>query len=323
MEDSSLVVRRATYVETYRFLVVVGDQSSAESPVLEGLTRQPRLRENGLSSIKELNPVENAMGIGDVGDTGKKPFSEDIRIEVYGPNQEHFSVTDLPNISRRTTAGVSTKVDKSTVNCMARGYMETQYPPFPQQYTPSKDKKGIDSLRPRLQERTAYHIRQEFSKGHKKIKSEMRQTMKEARKAIESLGANADTSGAEPLLDQSCPFVATHRLARCIGVFGSPLRRLLAEKIFARTMAIAGHVSCFDIDYRNIHNRDKSEENRIDKAPSVEGSGPRAPGGINVRVIKDHPDIADLLYEEYLCALVAYLRNACVAEKGSYGVPRV
>nr|KMM66617.1 hypothetical protein CPAG_02955 [Coccidioides posadasii RMSCC 3488] len=34
-------------------------------------------------------------------------------------------------------AGVSTKVDKSTVNCMARGYMETQYPPFPQQYTPS------------------------------------------------------------------------------------------------------------------------------------------------------------------------------------------
>ncbi|KMU82185.1 hypothetical protein CIHG_10579 [Coccidioides immitis H538.4] len=109
MEDSSLVVRRATYVETYRFLVVVGDQSSAESPVLEGLTRQPRLRENGLSSIKELNPVENAMGIGDVGDTGKKPFSEDIRIEVYGPNQEHFSVTDLPNISRRTTAGVSTK----------------------------------------------------------------------------------------------------------------------------------------------------------------------------------------------------------------------
>ncbi|KMU74585.1 hypothetical protein CISG_04292 [Coccidioides immitis RMSCC 3703] len=80
-------------------------------------------------------------------------------------------------------------------------------------------------------------------------------------------------------------------------------------------MAIAGHVSCFDIDYRNIHNRDKSEENRIDKAPSVEGSGPRAPGGINVRVIKDHPDIADLLYEEYLCALVAYLRNACVAEK--------
>ncbi|EFW13655.1 hypothetical protein CPSG_09694 [Coccidioides posadasii str. Silveira] len=108
-----------------------------------------------------------------------------------------------------------------------------------------------------------------------------------------------------------------------IGVFGSPLRRLLAEKIFARTMAIAGHVSCFDIDYRNIHSRDKSEENRIDKAPSVEGSGPRAPGEISVRVIKDHPDIADLLYEKYLCALVAYLRNACVAEKGSYGVPRV
>lgn len=55
----------------------------------------------------------------------KRTFSADVlRLEVSGPNQEHFSIIDVPGIFKRTTHGVTTKEDRSMVDLMVRGYME-------------------------------------------------------------------------------------------------------------------------------------------------------------------------------------------------------
>jgi hypothetical protein len=43
---------------------------------------------------------------------------------MYGPDQEHFSVVDVPGIFRKTTEGITTRADKETVEAMVRRYME-------------------------------------------------------------------------------------------------------------------------------------------------------------------------------------------------------
>lgn len=66
------------------------------------------------------------MGLGEQQNAaGKATFSEDVlRLEVSGPDQEHFSVVDVPGIFRKTTEGVTTKTDMRMVETMVRGYME-------------------------------------------------------------------------------------------------------------------------------------------------------------------------------------------------------
>lgn len=56
---------------------------------------------------------------------GKGTFSDDVlRLEITGPEQEHYSVVDVPGIFRKTTEGVTTKSDREMVNAMVRRYME-------------------------------------------------------------------------------------------------------------------------------------------------------------------------------------------------------
>ncbi len=66
------------------------------------------------------------MGLGEQQNAGgKATFSEDVlKLEVSGPEQEHFSVVDVPGIFRKTTEGVTTKADRQMVEAMVRGYME-------------------------------------------------------------------------------------------------------------------------------------------------------------------------------------------------------
>lgn len=66
------------------------------------------------------------MGLGDQHAAGGKgTFSDDVlRLEIAGPEQEHFSVVDVPGIFRKTTEGVTTKTDRDMVNAMVRRYME-------------------------------------------------------------------------------------------------------------------------------------------------------------------------------------------------------
>lgn len=66
------------------------------------------------------------MGLGDQHAAGGKgTFSDDVlRLEITGPEQEHFSVVDVPGIFRKTTEGVTTKIDRDMVNAMVRRYME-------------------------------------------------------------------------------------------------------------------------------------------------------------------------------------------------------
>jgi hypothetical protein len=57
------------------------------------------------------------------GDRGT--FSEDVlKLEICGPDQEHFSVIDVPGIFRKTTEGVTTTADKEMVKSMVRRYMD-------------------------------------------------------------------------------------------------------------------------------------------------------------------------------------------------------
>lgn len=66
------------------------------------------------------------MGLGDQHTAGGKgTFSGDVlKLEITGPEQEHFSVVDVPGIFRKTTEGVTTKADRDMVTSMVRRYME-------------------------------------------------------------------------------------------------------------------------------------------------------------------------------------------------------
>ena len=56
---------------------------------------------------------------------GKATFSEDVlRLEVSGPDQEHFSVVDVPGIFRTLTEGVTTAADRDLVRSIVCRYME-------------------------------------------------------------------------------------------------------------------------------------------------------------------------------------------------------
>lgn len=153
-------------------IVVVGDQSSGKSSVLEGLTRLPFPRDSGLctrfatqitfrrdtansvavsvipgkdadqghvdavrtwkkvglTSLDQSTFANIMRGVEDVmeiNSSTKKTFSSDVlSIEVAGPDQEHFSVIDVPGIFQRVTKDVTTKADKEFVQNMVFEYMK-------------------------------------------------------------------------------------------------------------------------------------------------------------------------------------------------------
>lgn len=186
-------------------LVVVGDQSSGKSSVLEGLTKLPFPRDSGLCTrfttqiifrravdggarrivasvipapdadhdrasklrawkgedlqdlvaasfsrmmvevwrgvsvyflrgervyFRETNSIQihELMGLSNPKDTSttvKPTFSKDVfRLEIYGPNEDHLSVIDIPGIFKNTTSGLTSKADIQMVREMVLGYMK-------------------------------------------------------------------------------------------------------------------------------------------------------------------------------------------------------
>src|SRR5438094_427781 len=64
------------------------------------------------------------MGLKPTEGKPSKTFSNDVlRLEIAGPDQEHFSVIDVPGIFKRTTQGLTTKEDMAMVNNMVHDYM--------------------------------------------------------------------------------------------------------------------------------------------------------------------------------------------------------
>ncbi|KAI4265525.1 MAG: hypothetical protein L6R38_009355 [Xanthoria sp. 2 TBL-2021] len=174
-------------------LVVVGDQSSGKSSVLEGLTGLPFPRDSGLctrfptqvvfkrSAVKQievsvmptesrtehlsldadkfhrkldeldqdqfveilsevrefgghnmistLNTIQASKHMGIWAEEGtfdiaSKSFSDDVlKIELSGPDHEHFSVVDLPGLFRKPTLGKTTKDDTTFVKKMVGDYI--------------------------------------------------------------------------------------------------------------------------------------------------------------------------------------------------------
>lgn len=66
------------------------------------------------------------MGLSNqAGEGGTRTFSEDVlKLEVCGPEQQHFSVVDVPGIFRTATKGQTTLEDAAMVKSMVRRYME-------------------------------------------------------------------------------------------------------------------------------------------------------------------------------------------------------
>jgi GTP-binding protein EngB required for normal cell division len=63
------------------------------------------------------NNIAQASGL-------RKTFSNDVlRLEIYGPDEAHLSVIDVPGIFRTTTTGVTTTADKDLVRHMVETYM--------------------------------------------------------------------------------------------------------------------------------------------------------------------------------------------------------
>ncbi|KAG9375859.1 hypothetical protein A1F94_013603 [Pyrenophora tritici-repentis] len=134
-------------------IVVVGDQSSGKSSVLEGLIKKLLLRDSGLCTrfatqiifrraareqvVVSIIPDQHAstehsnreimqeaheeMGLSSNNNDGipKPTFSNDVLLlEISGPEQEHLSVIDVPGIFKSTTEGVTTKADIQLVRNM-------------------------------------------------------------------------------------------------------------------------------------------------------------------------------------------------------------
>jgi hypothetical protein len=64
------------------------------------------------------------MGIGKGEGESRRNLSDDIlRLEIAGPDQEHFSVIDVPGIFRKPTEGETTMDDIAMVNDMIHTFM--------------------------------------------------------------------------------------------------------------------------------------------------------------------------------------------------------
>ncbi|KAF2184525.1 hypothetical protein K469DRAFT_739242 [Zopfia rhizophila CBS 207.26] len=144
------------YIEVPQ-LVVVSDQSSGKSSVLEGLTRLPFPRDSGLcikfatqitfqraanysiknkSNIKQLNApafatimsnVHTIIGLSsNIAQASglRKTFSNDVlHLEIHGLDKAYLSVINVPGIFRTTTTDIITTTDKELIRHMVETYM--------------------------------------------------------------------------------------------------------------------------------------------------------------------------------------------------------
>ncbi|MCJ1478749.1 hypothetical protein MMC13_007433 [Lambiella insularis] len=77
-----------------------------------------------LSVLREAAEIMEVLSAGQSPEDTLNSFSNDIlKIEMAGPEHEHFSVIDLPGLFRKPTPGQTTKEDMSLVRQMVASYL--------------------------------------------------------------------------------------------------------------------------------------------------------------------------------------------------------
>jgi len=324
------------------------------------------------------------MGLGSSTEAGiNGTFSEDVlKLEVAGPDQEHFSVVDVPGIFRKTTEGVTTKADRQMVQHMVHSYMENarsvmltvcpanadiatqEILSMAEEWDPEglrtlgvltkpdlvdagaeasvmdlvagrrqlsdpsadrkaiedeffrtqapwnrldKDKVGVDTLRVRLQEVLADHIRLEFPK----VRAEIQARVGAAKKNLDGLGTRRETAleQMQYLLTLSNRFqgISTHALAANYAASDSfdahPQLRLPTLVVnrnekFGKHLDRHGHSYVFYDDQDNQELEDICSPISGDFPKTSETSPAAASKQITIRETPDAVDIEDLLLKQ-------------------------
>ncbi|KAH0434589.1 hypothetical protein CcaCcLH18_05200 [Colletotrichum camelliae] len=130
-----LCTRYATQITHHReesrhidISVIPGPNATpAHKEKLRSYTRQVQTTKQLRSEFEDiLAQVDGLMDINTASNVaGENTFSEDVlKIEKYGPDEDHLTIIDVPGIFRNTTEGVTTNGDKELVKSMVKRYIK-------------------------------------------------------------------------------------------------------------------------------------------------------------------------------------------------------
>ncbi|KAI9717339.1 MAG: hypothetical protein M1828_007227 [Chrysothrix sp. TS-e1954] len=131
--ESNLCTRFATQItfrrtqETHVTASVIPAQDASEEHALKVRS----WTKNGLQSLDVksfadiMRQASDVMGLTSGEIRSDQTFSNDVlRLEIGGPKEAHLSVIDVPGIFKRTTSGLTTKLDMEMVQQMVHDYMK-------------------------------------------------------------------------------------------------------------------------------------------------------------------------------------------------------
>ncbi|RWA03831.1 hypothetical protein EKO27_g11278 [Xylaria grammica] len=400
---TQIIFRRAKMEGIVAFIVPAENASTEHQACVREWRKELQVLDApAFASI--ISEASSVMGVASTdGQAARHTFSRDVLVlEISGPEQEHFSVIDVPGTFKRITEGVTTKDDIVLVDDMVRSYMSNprsvmltvvasnvdiatqEIVQLAEDLDPvgirtlgvltkpdlvdkgaesqviellegerhrlklgwhvirnlgqaelgdqvalrnsienkffataspwnslDKGKAGVESLRCRLQEILAAHIRREFPK----VRAEINQKIKKVRKQLDNLGPRRQSQAEQVqfLMDIALRFqnvaAAASRADYGLVIFGDRVMCLATDAVnradeFADLMGSIGHEFTFD-DSDGTEDIEECEAEDFElemDGPIVDESSPQ----FNVRSVPDHTDVEDMVHSVTVTVLEPY-----------------